>query len=171
MAHGVFWAILGFGSTFGVSSYFQCKIWRCILARQPRFSMRVTKFRAYLTQFSRPDTGQTENRCGNQNRRLSHCKYASLTTSTTTTHSVPVHYHFYFSFYLAFFSRVTPGQVKSPKWIFVDDWRRILTGCHPSYCQTNSVKAMERTQSSDPWSHPFIIHQQRRRGRSMVSLH
>jgi len=42
------YTILGFGDTFGVFSYFRCKIWRHILARRPRSSINATKFRAYL---------------------------------------------------------------------------------------------------------------------------
>jgi len=36
---------------FGLFSYFTCKIWCHILALWPRFSTKVTKFRAYLVVF------------------------------------------------------------------------------------------------------------------------
>jgi len=32
----------------GLFNYFRYKIWRHILARRPRFPIKVTKFRAYL---------------------------------------------------------------------------------------------------------------------------
>jgi len=46
-----------------ILGYFRCKIWRHTLALWPWFPTRITKFRAYLAQFSRSessDTGQTD---------------------------------------------------------------------------------------------------------------
>jgi len=43
--------ILGFGSNFGLFSYFRWKIWRHILARRPRFPMKATKFRDMSLSF------------------------------------------------------------------------------------------------------------------------
>ena len=43
-----FWDILELGATFGLYSYFQCQIWRQVLARRPRFPIMAMKFRAYL---------------------------------------------------------------------------------------------------------------------------
>jgi len=66
----LFWAmfyILGFGATFGVFSYFWCKIWCHTLARQPPFPIKVTKF--CTSQFSRSDAGQTDDRHGDRNIR------------------------------------------------------------------------------------------------------
>jgi len=52
-----FWAIVGLGATFGLYTYFQCKIWRWILARRPRFPIRVTKFAPISLSYRDPHFG------------------------------------------------------------------------------------------------------------------
>ena len=84
-AHTLFRTISGSGAMFRLFSYFQCKIWRHILTLQPRLLMgwwnlaRISRSFRDLTR-----DRQTDDRRGDRNRRLSHCKCAESLIKTRT---------------------------------------------------------------------------------------
>jgi len=63
------WHEMGYYEVWG---YFRCKIWRHILARQRRFPISLS-FRDLTRNRQATNDRQTDDRRGDQNRRLSHC--------------------------------------------------------------------------------------------------
>ena len=68
-ARTLFGGILGFG-------YLWFKRWCHIFARRPRFSVKATKFCAYLALFSRSDAGQTDRQTTDVATEVEGCKCA-----------------------------------------------------------------------------------------------